>query len=82
MQNSAVFMLPDKLCARRVSDVLCNQLANQYPNKAHAILSQHPDNGFVVSVRAPLNNLDYASNCQQAEAETAPKVLMTYQRMN
>ena len=66
MQNSAVYMLPDKLWARRVSGVFGNQLANQYPNRAHAILSQHPDNGFVVSVRAPLNNLDHAGElCQQ-----------------
>lgn len=60
-QNSTVYILPNKLWARRVSGVFGNQLANQNPDKAHAILSKHPESGFVVSVRAPLNNLDYAA---------------------
>jgi len=67
-QNIAVYKLPDKLWARRVSGVFGNQLANQYPERAHAILSQHPESGFVVSVRAPLNNLDHAGDlCSQFE---------------
>lgn len=65
-RNFAVYRLPEKLWARRVSGVFGNQLANQYPDRAHAILSQHPEGGFVVSVRAPLNNLDHAGTlCQQ-----------------
>ena len=34
-QNIAVYQLPDKLWARRVSGVFGNQLANQYPERAH-----------------------------------------------
>lgn len=65
-QNIAVYKLPDALWARRVSGVLGNQLANQYPERAHAILSHHPESGYVVSVRAPLNNLNYAGElCAQ-----------------
>lgn len=65
-QNIRVYILPDMLWARRVSGVFGNQLANQEPNKAHAVLSQHPDGGYVVSVRAPLNNLDHAGElCKQ-----------------
>ncbi len=64
--NIAVYKLPDKLWARRVSGVFGNQLANQFPERAHAILSQNPEGGYVVSVRAPLNNLDHAGElCSQ-----------------
>jgi len=52
----AVIILPDEVWSRRISGVYGNQLANQHPNRAHAILSYHPDGGYVVSVRAPLNN--------------------------
>lgn len=65
-QNIAIYKLPNELWARRVSGVFGNLLANQYPERAHAILSYHPDGGYVVSVRAPLNNLDHAGNlCSQ-----------------
>lgn len=65
-QNSAVYILPNELWARRVSGVFGNQLANQYPERAHAILSMHPEGGYRVSVRAPLNNLDHAAElCKQ-----------------
>lgn len=52
----AVYVLPDEKWANRVSGVFGNQLANQFPNRAHAVLSHDRDGGFVVSVRAPLNN--------------------------
>jgi hypothetical protein len=52
----AVFILPDEPWARRVSGVYGNDLANGSPDRAHAVLSPHPDGGFVVSVRAPLTN--------------------------
>jgi hypothetical protein len=59
-ENIAVYQLPDKAWARRVSGVFGNQLSNQYPDRAHAILSHHPDEGYVVSVRAPQRKLDHA----------------------
>jgi S-ribosylhomocysteine lyase LuxS involved in autoinducer biosynthesis len=65
-KNIAIYKLPNELWARRVSGVFGNQLANQYPDRAHAILTDHPEGGFTVSVRAPLNNLDHAGElCSQ-----------------
>ncbi len=52
----ALYRLPDKAWARRVSGVYGNLLANRHPERAHAILTQHPQGGYVVSVRAPLAN--------------------------
>jgi len=52
----AVYILPDETWARRVSGVFSNDLANQYPDRAHAVLTFTPDNDYQVSVRAPLNN--------------------------
>lgn len=52
---AAVFLLPDEPWARRVSGVYGNDLANAHPDRAHAVLTPHPDGGFVVSVRAPLS---------------------------
>lgn len=53
---AAVFILPDAPWARRVSGVYSNDLANAHPDRAHAVLTPHPEGGFVVSVRAPLSN--------------------------
>ncbi|WP_411727134.1 DHH family phosphoesterase [Methyloglobulus sp.] len=57
-QNNAVavFLLPDTSWARRVSGVFGNHLANLNPTKAHAVLSFNKEGGYLVSVRAPLNN--------------------------
>lgn len=52
----AVFILPDTKWARRVSGVWSNELANQYPDRAHAVLTHNANGGYLVSVRAPLNN--------------------------
>ncbi|MGY6276608.1 DHH family phosphoesterase [Methylomonas sp. MgM2] len=52
----AVFVLPDAKWARRVSGVWSNELANQHPNRAHAVLTHNQQGGYLVSVRAPLNN--------------------------
>lgn len=52
----AVFVYPAEPWARRVSGVFSNQLATDYPDRAHALLTALPQGGFVVSVRAPLSN--------------------------
>lgn len=52
-ESVAVYMLPDERWARRVSGVFGNSLANRSQEKAHAIVSHHPQGGYVVSVRAP-----------------------------
>ncbi len=57
---TAIYKLPDEDWARRVSGVFGNQLSNHYPDRAHAVLTDHPDGGFRVSVRAPQSNLDHA----------------------
>ena len=49
-----VYILPDKAWARRISGVLGNELANQHPKRAHAVLSYNAKGGYQVSVRAPL----------------------------
>lgn len=55
-EKIAVFILPDQTWARRVSGVFSNDLANQYPERAHAVLTFTPADDYQVSVRAPLNN--------------------------
>jgi hypothetical protein len=35
---------------------LANRLAQQHPDRAHALLTRLPGGGYVVSVRAPLSN--------------------------
>lgn len=51
-----VFLLPDEAWARRVSGVFGNHLANLNPSKAHAVLSINKEGGYLISVRAPLDN--------------------------
>ena len=51
-----VVLLADEAWARRISGVFGNELANQSPNKAHAVLTLNSDSTYTVSVRAPLNN--------------------------
>jgi len=53
---TAVFMLPNEPWARRVSGVYSNDLANANPDRAHAVLTIKANGGYLVSVRAPLNN--------------------------
>jgi len=56
----ALFMLPDKAWARRVSGVFGNQLARNYPNRAHALLTEQEGDTYLVSIRAPLNHKEGA----------------------
>ncbi|NOQ16894.1 MAG: DHH family phosphoesterase [Methyloprofundus sp.] len=54
--NIAVFILPDQAWARRVSGVFSNDLANQFPDRAHAVVTHTPAADYQISVRSPLNN--------------------------
>jgi single-stranded DNA-specific DHH superfamily exonuclease len=61
-ENAALFILPNEQWARRVSGVVGNELANQYPERANAILTEREDYAdggltYQVSIRAPKNNL-------------------------
>lgn len=62
----AVYRFPAEPWARRVSGVFSNQLATAHPDRAHALLTELPQGGYVVSVRAPLNNKTGADDlCRQ-----------------
>jgi hypothetical protein len=64
--SHALFVLPDEKWARRVSGVFANSLAQQFPARAHAMLTRQSDGGFLVSVRAPLENKTGADElCRQ-----------------
>lgn len=62
----AVFILPDATWARRVSGVYGNSLANQAPDRAHAVLTEKDNGNYLVSIRAPINNKKGADEvCRQ-----------------
>ena len=52
-EKGHVISLPDSAGSRRISGVYGNQLAQDNPQRAHAILTAH-EGGFLVSIRAPL----------------------------
>lgn len=55
--SAEVYVLPYEVWARRISGVFGNQLANQSPSKAHAVLTLNANgDDYTVSVRAPLEN--------------------------
>mgnify|MGYP006078834961 CR=1 FL=1 len=55
-EHAAVFQMPNQPWARRVSGVFGNDLANQYPDRAHAVVTEKNNGHFLVSVRAPMSN--------------------------
>lgn len=66
--SHALYILPDTNWARRVSGVYANDLAQQNPDRAHAMLTTKPEGGYLISVRAPLNNKVGADElCRQFE---------------
>ncbi|MGD8117133.1 DHH family phosphoesterase [Vibrio sp. TRT 29B02] len=65
--SAEVYVLPCEAWARRISGVFGNQLANQSPSKAHAVLTLNANGeDYTVSVRAPLENRTGADDvCSQ-----------------
>ncbi len=64
--HAAVFVLPDASWARRVSGVYSNDLANDNPARAHAVVTEKSNGNYLVSVRAPLSNKTGADEiCRQ-----------------
>ena len=62
----ALYILPDEKWARRVSGIYANDLAQQHPDRGHAMLTEKAGGGYLVSVRAPLNNKTGADElCRQ-----------------
>lgn len=67
--HAKIYRLPNEAWARRVSGVFGNELANQAPDTAHAVLTEQADGNLLVSVRAPLNNKQGADViCRQFES--------------
>lgn len=63
---AAVLTLPNETWAKRVSGVYGNELANEFPDRAHAVLTENKDGTYTVSVRAPLSNREGADElCMQ-----------------
>jgi hypothetical protein len=50
------YLLPNEPWARRVSGVYSNDLANNTPDRAHAVLTIKANGNYLISVRAPLSN--------------------------
>jgi len=66
--GGTVYILPDEKWARRVSGVYGNDLAQQNPDKAHAVLTSKGAGVYQVSVRAPLKTKTGADElCRQFE---------------
>lgn len=67
-ESHAIFVLPEAKWARRVSGVFANDMAQNYPDRAHALLTEKKGGGYLISVRAPLNNKSGADDlCRQFE---------------
>ncbi|HJV84376.1 MAG TPA: acetyltransferase [Noviherbaspirillum sp.] len=54
LPGGGIHVLPDAAWSRRVRGEFANMLANRDPRRAHAVLTPNPQEGFTVSVRAPL----------------------------
>ncbi len=66
--SMAIYLLPNDAWARRISGVYANELAQDNPDRAHALLSELDDGSYLVSVRAPINNRTGADDlCRQFE---------------
>ena len=64
----AVFVLPNEDWARRVNGDFANNLARMHRGRAHAVLVDSGQDGYRVSVRAPLDNPTGADElCRQFE---------------
>ena len=62
----ALYLLPNEGWARRIVGVMGNDLAKQFPERAHALLVDMGDGHHRVSVRAPYNRMDGADElCRQ-----------------
>ncbi len=52
--SGEIRVLPDAAASRRISGMFGNQLAQENPDRAHAILTEQ-EGGFLVSIRAPIS---------------------------
>ena len=64
--SGTIYLLPNEGWARRIVGVMGNDLAKQFPDRAHALLVDMGDGHHRVSVRAPYNRKDGADElCRQ-----------------
>jgi len=64
--QAALYLLPNAGWAKRIVGVMGNDLAKQYPDRAHALLVDMGDGHYRVSVRAPYNRKQGADElCRQ-----------------
>jgi hypothetical protein len=54
LPGATIYILPDDAWARRVRGLLANRLATRFPDLAHAVITVDSEDGYTVSVRAPL----------------------------
>lgn len=54
--HCAAYLLPDEAWARRVTGIFANKLANESPQRAHAVITPNHSGNYTVSVRAALEN--------------------------
>lgn len=54
LKRATVFILPDAAWSRRVRGAFGNHLANRFPGSAHAVLTRNAQQGYTLSVRAPI----------------------------
>lgn len=57
--SGVAFVLKDNAASRRISGVFGNQLAQDNPERAHAVLTAQ-EGGYLVSIRAPVSRRDGA----------------------
>lgn len=60
--DCAMFVFPEESWSRRVGGVYGNELARDYPDRAHALLSTISADTYQVSVRAPINRREGADD--------------------
>ena len=66
--KTALYLLPNESWAKRIVGVMGNDLAKQFPDRAHALLVDMGDGNYRVSVRAPYNTKSGADElCRQFE---------------
>ncbi|MDX1812107.1 MAG: hypothetical protein R3240_09180, partial [Gammaproteobacteria bacterium] len=66
--KQAIYILPNEKWSARVSGVFANDLNKQYPQRAHAMLTDLGDEHYLVSVRAPAQTKEGADDlCRQFE---------------
>ncbi|PTN12291.1 DHHA1 domain-containing protein [Nitrosomonas aestuarii] len=68
--RSAIVLFDNEKWARRVSGVYINALANQHPDRAHAVITQNTDKTYKISIRSPLNKTEIHADKLASQFQT------------